>query len=80
MCNIMQSKQNLIDLREKIPYGGIKIIATDSKSSTIAVNKFFKGELKNQNKIRDIQTAILKLFKDLEQNNNSFFGNLKKVS
>ena len=75
MYNIMQSKQNLIELRTKIPYGGIKIIANNSNSSTIAVNKFFKGELKNQKKVQNIQNAILKLFKDLEENNNSFFSN-----
>lgn len=75
----MQSKQNLIDLRKKMPYGSIKKISEITGSSKIAINKFFKGELKNPKKITEIQEAIILFLKELKDNNNEFYSNVTEI-
>ncbi len=75
----MQSKQNLIDLRKKMPYGSIKKIAIISKSSRIAITKFFKGELKNPKKIAEIQEAIIIVFNELKDKNNEFYSSVTEI-
>ncbi|HFG0564864.1 hypothetical protein [Flavobacterium psychrophilum] len=75
----MQSKQNLIDLRKKMPYGSIKKISNITGSSRIAITKFFKGELKNPKKINEIQEAIIIVLNELKDKNNEFYNNVTEI-
>lgn len=73
----MQSKQNLIEIREKIQFGGIKKIMIKSESSRMAINKFFKGDLKNPQKKEKIQNAIIDVLKEYKELDETFYNNVK---
>lgn len=75
----MQSKQKLIELRAKIPYGGIKKISTVSGCSKIAVNSFFKSKLKNPDKIVKIQDAIINVLKEFKETDEGFYENVNNI-
>ena len=77
MC--MQSKEILFEVRKKIPHGGISIICKTSNSSRIAVNKFFKGDLKNTQKSRAIQNAIISLLEETKREEEHFFNQVREI-